>query len=256
MIWYRATDGPTDQILDRKPTPKSAPLFTMTMWKMIIGQAIYQLAITLTLYFAGDRILANILTGSNPQLQLDTMIFNTFVWMQIFNEFNNRRLDNNFNIFEGMFKNYWFLGINCVMVGGQVMIIFIGGIAIGVTPLTGVQWAICILCAICCLPWAVLLRTLPDQCFAVIFNFVVGNLTFVLRPGATGFSYVFRMTGKISKSMWAPVKRISGRFHRRGQHNNEANQDEEAGNLSEIPVAIVSPVPGPSPPPITITSAV
>jgi len=48
----------------------------------------------------------------SQQKELNTMVFNTFVWMQIFNELNNRRLDNKFNIFEGMFKNYWFLSIN------------------------------------------------------------------------------------------------------------------------------------------------
>jgi Ca2+-transporting ATPase len=255
---HRATDGPTDKILDRKPVPKRASLFTMTMWKMIIGQAIYQLAITLTLYFAGDRILAGVINGSNPQLQLDTIIFNTFVWMQIFNEFNNRRLDNNFNIFEGMFKNYWFLGINCIMVGGQIMIIFVGGVALGVTPLTGVQWAICISCAICCLPWAVLLRILPDRYFAVVFNFVVGNLTFVLRPVAKGFGYVTHMTGKLFTSLWVLVKRLSRRLSARRQHGNDANQDEEAGSLSEVPSTMGSPTlaqSGPSPPPITVTSA-
>ena len=56
------------------------------MWKMIIGQAIFQLVVTLTLYFAGMEIL-----GYEPEqrIELDTLIFNTFVWMQIFNEFNN-----------------------------------------------------------------------------------------------------------------------------------------------------------------------
>ncbi|RMZ87248.1 hypothetical protein DV736_g5522, partial [Chaetothyriales sp. CBS 134916] len=52
-----ATDPPTKKILDRPPQPKSQPLITINMWKMIIGQSIYQLAVTFTLYFAGMRIL-------------------------------------------------------------------------------------------------------------------------------------------------------------------------------------------------------
>ena len=36
-----ATDPPTRSILDRKPDPKSAPLITLGMWKMIIGPVSY-----------------------------------------------------------------------------------------------------------------------------------------------------------------------------------------------------------------------
>src|SRR6187402_1467763 len=48
-----ATDPPTRSILNRKPEKKSAPLITLNMWKMIIGQAIFQLIVTLILNFAG-----------------------------------------------------------------------------------------------------------------------------------------------------------------------------------------------------------
>lgn len=89
-----ATDPPTRSILDRKPDPKSAPLISITMWKMIIGEAIYQLVITFMLYFgAADIFSYN--TPPNPadpdappaETQLvGTLVFNTFVWMQIFNQ--------------------------------------------------------------------------------------------------------------------------------------------------------------------------
>merc|ERR1712230_319989 len=80
-----ATDPPTPAILDRKPAGKRAPLITMNMWKMIIGQAIFQLTVTFILYFAGAQILGY---NEEQDLELSTMVFNTFVWMQIFNEFN------------------------------------------------------------------------------------------------------------------------------------------------------------------------
>lgn len=80
-----ATDAPTPEILNRKPTPKSANLISLNMWKMIIGQAIFQLVVTFVLYFAGDKILGY--SGKEETAQLRTMVFNTFVWMQIFNEF-------------------------------------------------------------------------------------------------------------------------------------------------------------------------
>lgn len=80
-----ATDGPGPTILNRKPEPKSAPLITTTMWKMIIGQAIYQLVVTFILYFAGNSILSYQTTREKNQLH--TVVFNTFVWMQIFNQY-------------------------------------------------------------------------------------------------------------------------------------------------------------------------
>jgi Ca2+-transporting ATPase len=79
-----ATDPPTRQVLARKPDRKSAPLITLNMWKMIVGQAIFQLVATLILHFAG----ASILNYNEPHEidQLKTLVFNAFVWMQIFNE--------------------------------------------------------------------------------------------------------------------------------------------------------------------------
>ncbi|KAL2222972.1 putative calcium-translocating P-type ATPase(PMCA-type),putative [Thermoascus aurantiacus ATCC 26904] len=248
-----ATDPPTEKILNRKPAPKSAPLFTMTMWKMIIGQAVYQLAVTFTLFFAGGRILGYDLRDPQKQLELDTIVFNTFVWMQIFNEFNNRRLDNNFNIFEGMLKNYWFIGINCIMIGGQIMIIFVGGVALGVTPLNGVQWAICIICAICCMPWAVVLRMIPDRHFAVVFNFVVDSVTLVLRPIMKGLKLVFNPICKSIRGMWMPLKRTIMRLFRKDRAKNPVSQDEEATELTEQNRQ-PTPTPPTNLPPITITT--
>jgi len=153
-----ATDAPTPVILNRKPSPKSAPLVSLNMWKMIIGQAVFQLIVTYILHFAGSKIFP-----TWTQKQLDTVVFNAFVWMQIFNQFNNRRLDNKFNIFEGVTKNYFFVGINCVMVGGQVMIIFIGGQAFSIESINGPQWAVSVAVSLFCLPWAVLIRCIPDE---------------------------------------------------------------------------------------------
>ncbi len=155
-----ATDPPTRNILDRKPTPKAAALISLRMWKMIIGQAIFQLVVTFVLHFAGPGFLGyEVGEGS----EMSTLVFNTFVWMQIFNEINNRRLDNKFNILEGLNRNWFFIVINCIMVGGQVMIIYVGGAAFSVRPLNGVQWAISIVLGALSIPMGMLIRTVPDS---------------------------------------------------------------------------------------------
>jgi Ca2+-transporting ATPase len=189
------------------------------MWKMILGQAVYQLAITFMLYFAGDKLLGAHLS-SEPAVrekELATVVFNTFVWMQIFNEFNNRRLDNNFNIFEGMFRNYWFLGINAIMVGGQIMIIFVGGQAFGVTRLSGILWGICIICSIACLPWAIVLRLIPDYHFGIVFNAVVGAMAVVMRPLSRGCKAI----GHGIKAFFRPMRRFTRRIVLKGKSANE-----------------------------------
>ncbi|MCJ1401874.1 hypothetical protein MMC11_005091 [Xylographa trunciseda] len=153
-----ATDAPTPSILNRKPEPRSAPLITLTMWKMIVGQSIYQLVVTVVLYFAGSSILTHLGSG-----ELQTLIFNTFVWMQIFNQYNCRRIDNKFNIFEGILRNWFFIGIQVVIVGGQLLIIFVGGAAFAINPLGSRSWAISIILGVLSVPIAVLIRLIPDD---------------------------------------------------------------------------------------------
>ncbi|KAJ6035912.1 hypothetical protein N7540_000191 [Penicillium herquei] len=181
-----ATDPPTTEILKRPPTPRSAPLFTVIMWKMILGQSIYKLAICFTLYFAGHSMFNFDQSNNAEMLELNTIIFNTFVWMQIFNEFNCRRLDNKFNIFEGIHKNKWFFMINLLMVGGQILIIFIGGRAFGVTKLSGWQWGVSLGFAIFCIPWAAILKLVPDSYVGVLLSGVTREtrIVFSLLLGA------------------------------------------------------------------------
>lgn len=156
-----ATDPPTRSMLNRKPDPKSAPLITLTMWKMIIGQSIYQLVVTLILHFAGSTILSY--QSAAEQERMSTLVFNTFVWMQIFNQLNNRRLDNHFNIFEGIHRNYFFIMINAIMIGGQIMIVFVGGRAFSTVRLNGAQWGYSIVLGALSIPIGVIIRLIPDE---------------------------------------------------------------------------------------------
>ncbi|KAK8069325.1 calcium P-type ATPase [Apiospora phragmitis] len=155
-----ATDPPQDSVLDRKPEPRGSGIISTTMWKMIIGQAIYQLVITLLIYYGSPSILSY--DDNIEKAQLNTLVFNTFVWMQIFNQWNNRRLDNKFNIFEGLFQNWFFIGINTLMCGAQVLIIFVGGDAFNIelsgdTP---------IFLGILSIPVGAIIRLIPDSLLA------------------------------------------------------------------------------------------
>ncbi|KAG8534162.1 uncharacterized protein KY384_001006 [Bacidia gigantensis] len=268
-----ATDAPTEKILQRKPTPKSAPLITTNMWKMIIGQAIYQLIVTFVLYFAGSTLLSSLLPqNKDHDKELATIVFNTFVWMQIFNQFNNRRLDNKFNIFEGVHKNFYFLAISLMMVGGQIMIIFVGGAAFQIKAIGGRQWAVCILCALPCLLWAILLRCIPDKYAAFVFG-IAGKIWFaVYRPVERVLIFIYRPIDKACSMVFAPTKRFSKRttakMMRRKTDDTNSSDDEEAGmkmekldSTTSVPKTPTTekPMTPPnltlSPPPITLTAA-
>ncbi|KAI1078885.1 calcium-translocating P-type ATPase [Whalleya microplaca] len=157
-----ATDPPQDSIVNRKPEPRGASIISITMWKMIIGQAIYQLAVTFVLYYGAlDIGIVDEIT------RRDTLVFNTFVWMQIFNQWNNRRLDNQFNIFEGLLQNWFFIGINLAMCGAQVLIIFVGSTPFSISPLdppqTSPQWACAVILGVISIPIGMMIRLIPDE---------------------------------------------------------------------------------------------
>ncbi|KAF3858269.1 hypothetical protein F7725_011470 [Dissostichus mawsoni] len=91
-----ATEQPTDALLLRKPYGRDKPLISHTMMKNIVGHAIYQLTVIFTLIYHGE-ILLNIASGRNAPLHAPpsvhyTIVFNTFVLMQIFNEINARKI--------------------------------------------------------------------------------------------------------------------------------------------------------------------
>ena len=153
-----ATDPPTVELLHRKPEPKQSSIITLTMWKMIMGQALLQLIIAFVLIFAGSHIFT---TWS--QAELNTVVFNTFVWLQISNQLNCRRIDNRLNAFYGMGRNFLFLAITFFTIAGQILIIFVGGTAFSVTRLNGVQWLTSIILGLLSLPVGVVIRLIPDD---------------------------------------------------------------------------------------------
>jgi len=72
------------------------------------------------------------------------MVFNTFVWLQIFNEFNARKVNTDINVFSQVWKNWIFLLIVFFTMVGQVLIVEFGSEFTSTTPLNIVQWFSCI----------------------------------------------------------------------------------------------------------------
>ncbi len=143
-----ATERPSADLLKRKPYGRNRSLVSRQMWVFILGHSFYQLAVLFTLVFAGSTLL-NIDDGRGRSLRASpgshfTVIFNTFVFMQIFNEINARKIHGEWNVFTGIHKNIVFL---CVVIGQltvQVIIIEFGGIVFNTSHLSLDLWLWCI----------------------------------------------------------------------------------------------------------------
>ncbi|KAH9046606.1 hypothetical protein EDB84DRAFT_1264752, partial [Lactarius hengduanensis] len=101
--------GSSVVLLDQKPDTKTDPLFTINVTKQILGQSYYQSAIILIFHIFGSQILGFHHTDDSSLKKhtniVRTLVFNVFVFAQIFNSFNCRRLDQKLNVFEGMWRN-------------------------------------------------------------------------------------------------------------------------------------------------------
>ncbi|KAM6143948.1 plasma membrane calcium-transporting ATPase 3 isoform 7-T7 [Erethizon dorsatum] len=120
-----ATEPPTESLLLRKPYGRDKPLISRTMMKNILGHAVYQLTIIFTLLFVGE-LFFDIDSGRNaplhsPPSEHYTIIFNTFVMMQLFNEINARKIHGERNVFDGIFSNPIFCTIVLGTFGIQVI---------------------------------------------------------------------------------------------------------------------------------------
>ncbi|XP_075967840.1 plasma membrane calcium-transporting ATPase 1 isoform X1 [Anarhichas minor] len=162
-----ATEPPTEALLLRKPYGRNKPLISRTMMKNILGQGVFQLIIIFTLLFAGEKIF-DIDSGRNTPLHAPpsehyTIVFNTFVLMQLFNEINARKIHGERNVFDGIFNNLIF----CSIVFGtfiiQIVIVQFGGKPFSCVALTIDQWLWCTFLGFGSLLWGQVISSIPTS---------------------------------------------------------------------------------------------
>ncbi|XP_042307083.1 plasma membrane calcium-transporting ATPase 3 isoform X1 [Sceloporus undulatus] len=162
-----ATEPPTEALLMRKPYGRNKPLISRTMMKNILGHAVYQLIIIFTLLFAGE-VFFDIDSGRNaplhsPPSEHYTIIFNTFVMMQLFNEINARKIHGERNVFDGIFGNPIFCSIVLGTFGIQIVIVQFGGKPFSCSPLNAQQWLWCLFVGFGELVWGQVIATIPTS---------------------------------------------------------------------------------------------
>uniref|UniRef100_A0A672P8L8 Calcium-transporting ATPase n=1 Tax=Sinocyclocheilus grahami TaxID=75366 RepID=A0A672P8L8_SINGR len=162
-----ATEPPTEALLLRKPYGRNNPLISRTMMKNILGHAVYQLIIIFTLLFVGEKIF-DIDSGRNaplhsPPSEHYTIIFNTFVLMQLFNEINARKIHGERNVFDGIFSNPIFCSIVLGTFAIQIVIVQFGGKPFSCSPLNVEQWLWCLFVGMGELIWGQVIASVPTH---------------------------------------------------------------------------------------------
>uniref|UniRef100_A0A8C5JGU5 Calcium-transporting ATPase n=1 Tax=Junco hyemalis TaxID=40217 RepID=A0A8C5JGU5_JUNHY len=162
-----ATEPPSESLLLRKPYGRNKPLISRTMMKNILGHAVYQLTIIFTLLFAGEKFF-DIDSGRNaplhsPPTEHYTIVFNTFVMMQLFNEINARKIHGERNVFEGIYRNPIFCSVVLGTFFAQIIIVEFGGKPFSCSGLTLTQWFWCIFIGVGELLWGQLICTVPTS---------------------------------------------------------------------------------------------
>lgn len=149
-----ATERPTKELMKKKPIGRTAPLITNIMWRNLLAQASYQIAVLLIMQFYGKSIF-----NVSKEVK-DTLIFNTFVLCQVFNEFNSRSMEKLY-VFEGILKNHLFLGIIGITIVLQILMVELLRKFADTERLTWEQWGICIGIAVVSWPLACLVKLIP-----------------------------------------------------------------------------------------------
>jgi magnesium-transporting ATPase (P-type) len=237
-----ATEPPDHSMLERKPYIRDASLISRPMWRNILVQAVFQVALLLILLFKGAELFGvpdgehcrrwsvahssldlkwdtqtmqkdsqagttscldfyqlcprvntfngecyyetyvTDLTNNNVfrfsdlnnfaeeclscdkyDYKLGSIIFNTFIWCQIFNEYTARHLFNEWNFLLGIGNNITFIVITIFTIGSQIFLIEVGGDFVRTEHLTVAQWFICMALGAIGLILGVIMRFIPVE---------------------------------------------------------------------------------------------
>ena len=164
-----ATEDPSDALLDRKPYSRDASILTPMMILNIFSQSLFQIITLTVIIFYGDYLFGvpsdrdlEHFMWNNVNGYHFTIFFNIFVYMQVFNSINARKLQKDeFNVFEGIFGNWLYLLIQGIIVLGQIILVTFGGRAVRTHPLSVAQHCQCLLISSLTLVWGFLAKLLP-----------------------------------------------------------------------------------------------
>lgn len=148
-----ATEPPHRDVLGDR-VRKTDSIITKVMWRNILGVALYQFLVMVTLIFFAPFMFNKkydyynypfyVVDPTDPNAMIAsektqhyTLVFLTFILMQLFNSFNSRRLGvKDFNVFEDYFSSFWHLIILAIEFGATWLMVLFGGKIFRTTKIT------------------------------------------------------------------------------------------------------------------------
>jgi magnesium-transporting ATPase (P-type) len=119
-----ATEHPTEDLLDRHPYPKSESLLSRNMLGFIGMHSMFQLSILLVLLFIDlEDILDAPKDPDKDESIVQTFTFNVFVWFQIFNQLNARRVNGEWNVLHNLAGSHLFISLTILIIIIQVLMV-------------------------------------------------------------------------------------------------------------------------------------
>jgi len=117
-----ATEPPLDSVLAGEPFKVETPILTPVIWRQVLGVAIWNVLVMICIILLVPPLMGleyeftDSPKDSSPagkaKLKHMTYIFNTFVFLQLTNEVNCRKIGRrDFNVLESIFGNYYFLAV-------------------------------------------------------------------------------------------------------------------------------------------------
>lgn len=153
-----ATSMPQISLLHRPPNNREAPLISEFMIKNIGSQSLFQVGLMMILLVFHGSIEAR-------SVHHYTLIFNVFVYCQVFNLINARVVDRDDKIFDSFFSNPLFL----IIMGGIAVVEFvlvqICSKFFASEKLSFNEWIFSILVGAACVPYGLVARALPINVF-------------------------------------------------------------------------------------------
>lgn len=155
-----ATEPPNNDLMKRMPVGRKGNFISNVMWRNVLGQSSYQFVIIWYLQTRGKAAFQ--LDGPNSDLILNTLIFNSFVFCQVFNEISSREMEK-INVFKGILKNYVFVAVISCTVIFQIIIIEFLGMFANTHPLSLKQWIVSVFFGFLGMPIAAAVKMIPVE---------------------------------------------------------------------------------------------
>ncbi|KAM6545490.1 hypothetical protein CsatB_026226 [Cannabis sativa] len=161
-----ANERPTKELMKKPPVRNTDPLITNIMFRNVLPQALFETALILL-------ITNEFIYPIDVDKVRDTFVFNAYVFCQVFNQINSRKLDTK-NVFEKIHANKLFWVTAGFIILLQTLLVEILKLIADTVKLTWLHWGLCIGISSLTLPIGFIMRFVPvprkqvmDYCIVV-----------------------------------------------------------------------------------------